>query len=113
MKLLKLVLLEPRDCFGKKPDGRKTLIKETTRDSPAIYVTSELEAYSNLIVVEINGINYSFELFVTPLMVEAEGSDIAALHILRELSHQVTEAAQQQFNKQINTYLKEHPNAPC
>lgn len=111
MKLIKLLLLEPQDCFNKKPTGEKTLIKEATKDSPAIYVTSELEAYKSTMLVEINGIKHRFELFVSPTMVETEGSDIAALNILREFFSKVTEVAQEQFNEQINKYLKEYPHA--
>lgn len=113
MKLLKLSLLEPQDCFNRKPTGEKILIKEATIDSPAIYVTSKLEAYKSTMLVEIYGIKYRFELFVSPIMVETEGSDTTALHILREFSSQVTKVAQRHFNEQINNHLKEHPNAPC
>ena len=106
MKLLKLVLLEPRDCFGKKPDGRKTLIKEATIDAPALYAISQLEAYRNFMLVEINGEKHSLECFVTPVIVDVEGPDMAALHIVREMVSQACDVAQQEFTKQVNEYMQ-------
>lgn len=106
MKLLKLILLEPRDCFGKKPDGRKTLIKEATRDAPALYATSQLEAYRNFMLIEINGERHSLECFVTPAIVDMEGPDLAALHIVREMSAQACDLMQQEFTKQVNEYMQ-------
>lgn len=111
MKILHLSLLEPRDCFGKKPDGRKTLIKEATRDAPALYAVSELESYRNLMVVEIAGVTHKFEFFVTPAIVDVEGPDKAALYILREMSHEATEIMRQTLNDQINNYMRERPHA--
>lgn len=111
MKLIKLSLLEPRDCFGKKPDGKKTLIKEATRDVPALFVTSQLEAYRSLMIVDISGIEHTLEVFATPTMVHQVSAEQAALYILRELCAKALEISQSDFNQQVNNYLKEHPHA--
>lgn len=112
MKLLYLKLLEPVDCFGKKPDGTKRLIKEETIDTPALYTISELEAYKNIMVVEIGEIKHKFEFFITPVIVDTEGSERAALYILRELCHEASEIMKQNFNQQVNDYMQRNPYAP-
>lgn len=112
IKLLHLRLLEPVDCFGKKPDGTKQLIKEATRDAPALYTVSELEAYKSFMVVQIGETNHKIELFVKPVIVDVEGGERAALYVLRELCHEASEMMKQNFNQQVNDYMQRNPHAP-
>lgn len=109
MKLLHLKLLEPVDCFGKKPDGTKRLIKEGTIDTPALYSVSELEAYRSRMVIEFGENKHSFELFVTPVIVDMEGKERATQYILREMCLEASEVMKQNLNQQINDYMQRKP----
>ena len=106
MKLLHLKLLEPVDCFGKKPDGTKRLIKEATRDTPALYTVSELELYRNHMVIEIGENKHQFELFVRPVIVDMEGKERATQIVLNELCLEAGELMKQNLNQQINDYMQ-------
>ena len=112
MKLIKLTLLEPVDCYGNKPDGSKRLIKEATRDAPAIYTYSQLEAYKSTMLVEIEGKNNLFELSVAPEAMEQMGGADLAITILNEFNYMACSVMQENFNEQLNKYMQEHPHAP-